>query len=101
MLLPVTKQICALEVLRLQTAHDHKLVSLIDWISDILSQGYNNLQSLVKCLDHRGTASDTVCTSLLTASAGEVLLRISFRIWYTCTDIFIDVTRSMIDVFAC
>ncbi len=26
--------------------------SLIDWISDTLSQGYTNLQSLVKCLDH-------------------------------------------------
>jgi len=26
---------------------------LIDWISDTLSQGYTNLQSLVKCLDHR------------------------------------------------
>ncbi len=25
-------------------------VSLIDWISDTLSQGYTNLQSLVKCL---------------------------------------------------
>jgi len=33
---------------------------LIDWISDTLSQGYTNLQSLVKCLDHRGIASDTV-----------------------------------------
>ncbi len=28
--------------------------SLIDWISDTRSQGYANLQSLVKCLDHRG-----------------------------------------------
>jgi hypothetical protein len=28
-------------------------VPLIDWISDTLSQGYTNLQSLVKCLDHR------------------------------------------------
>ncbi len=24
--------------------------SLVDWISDTLSQGYTNLQSLVKCL---------------------------------------------------
>ena len=37
-------------------------VPLIDWISDTLSQGYTNLQSLVKCLDHRGIASDTVCS---------------------------------------
>ena len=36
-------------------------VSLIDWISDALSQGYTNLQSLVKCLDHRNIVSDTVC----------------------------------------
>ena len=39
-------------------------VSLIDWIqiySDTLSQGYTNLQSLVKCLDHRNIVSDTVC----------------------------------------
>ena len=28
-------------------------VPLIDWISDTLSQGYTNLQSLVKCLDPR------------------------------------------------
>ena len=34
-------------------------ISLIDWISDTLSQGYTNLQSLVECLDHRGIASDT------------------------------------------
>ena len=26
---------------------------LIDWISDTRSQGYTDLQSLVKCLDHR------------------------------------------------
>ena len=37
-------------------------LSLIDSISDTLSQGHPNLQSLVKCLDHRGTASDTVCS---------------------------------------
>ena len=29
------------------------VVPLIDWISDTLFQGYTNLQSLVKCLDHR------------------------------------------------
>ena len=35
---------------------------LIDWISDTLSQGCIDLQSLVKCLDHRGIVSvlDTV-----------------------------------------
>ena len=39
-------------------------LSLIDWISDTRSQGYINLQSLVKCLDHRGVASGTytVCS---------------------------------------
>ena len=36
--------------------------SMIDWISDTLSQGHTNLQSLVKFLDHRGIASDTVCS---------------------------------------
>ena len=36
--------------------------SLLDWISDTLSQGYANLQSLVKCLDHTGIVSDTVCS---------------------------------------
>ncbi len=35
---------------------------MIDWISDTIYQGYTNLQSLVKCLDHRGIASDTVCS---------------------------------------
>jgi len=29
-------------------------VPLIDWISDTRSQGCIDLQSLVKCLDHRG-----------------------------------------------
>ena len=32
--------------------HGKKHISLIDWISDALAQGYTNLQSLVKCLDH-------------------------------------------------
>jgi len=35
---------------------------LIDWISDTLSQGYTDLQSLVKCLDHRDIVSDTGCS---------------------------------------
>ena len=39
-----------------------KPLSLVDWISDALSQGYTNLQSLVKCLDHRNIVSDTVCS---------------------------------------
>ncbi len=37
----------------------HVHISLIDWISDAFSQGYTNLQSLNKCLDHRGVASNT------------------------------------------
>ena len=36
--------------------------SLIDWISDTLSQEYTNLQSLLKCLDHTNIVSDTVCS---------------------------------------
>ena len=40
-------------------------ISLIDWISDTLHQGYTNLQSLVQRLDHRGIASDTVCKIVL------------------------------------
>ena len=38
------------------------LDSLIDWISGTLSQGYTNLQSLVKCLGHRHIVSDPVCS---------------------------------------
>ena len=38
------------------------IVPLIDWISDTLSQGYTDLQSLVKCLDHRDIVSDTGCS---------------------------------------
>ncbi len=40
------------------------LLSLIGWISDTRSQGYTDLQSLVKCLDHRGIVLvlDTVCS---------------------------------------
>jgi len=37
-------------------------ISLIDWISDTQSQGYTDLQSLVKCLDHRDIVSDTACS---------------------------------------
>ena len=32
----------------------------MDWISDTFSQRYTNLQSLVKCLDHRGIASNVL-----------------------------------------
>ena len=37
---------------------------LIGWISDALSHGHIDLQSLVKCLDHRGIdlVLDTVCS---------------------------------------
>ncbi len=38
------------------------LVPLIDWISNTRSQGYTDLQSLVKCLDHRDIVSDTACS---------------------------------------
>ncbi len=31
-----------------------RTISLIDWISGTRSQGCTDLQSLVKCLDHRG-----------------------------------------------
>jgi hypothetical protein len=40
----------------------HPLGPLIKWISDTLSQGCTNVQSLVRCLDHRGVASATVCS---------------------------------------
>ena len=40
----------------------HSPVFLIDWISDTRSQGYTDLQCLVKCLDHRGIVLDTVCS---------------------------------------
>lgn len=36
-------------------------VPLIDGITDTLSQGYNDLQSLENCLNHEDTALDTVC----------------------------------------
>lgn len=32
----------------------HKLQFIVGWISGTLSQGYTDLQSLVKCLDDRG-----------------------------------------------
>ena len=36
--------------------------SLTDWMSDTRSQGYTDLQSRVKCLDHRVIVSDTACS---------------------------------------
>ena len=41
---------------------DH--VCLVDRISDTLSQGYTNLQSLVKCLDHAQYAVKQGCVRL-------------------------------------
>ena len=42
-------------------------VSLIDWISDTRPQGYTDLQSLVKCLDHRCCGRDNMqsCKAVL------------------------------------
>jgi len=37
------------------------IVFLMDWVSDTRSQGYTDLQSLIECLGHSGTVSDTVC----------------------------------------
>ena len=37
-------------------------VYLIVWISDTHCQGYTELQSLIKCLDHRDIALVTVCS---------------------------------------
>ena len=41
-------------------------VPLIDWISGAHSRGYTDLQSLVKCLDHRGIVLvlNTVCSQV-------------------------------------
>jgi hypothetical protein len=47
------------------------MASLIDWISDTRSQGYTNLQSLVRCLDHRDIASDTVCSQARLCQAAQ------------------------------
>ena len=46
------------------TAEAFSQVCLICWISDTLSQGYTDLQSLLKCLDHRGIVLvlDTRCS---------------------------------------
>ena len=46
-------------------------VPFIDWISDTLSQGYTTLQSLVKCLDHRGIVSNTVCIQARLCQAAQ------------------------------
>ncbi len=52
----------------------HPCVSLIDWISDTRSQGCTDLQSLVKCLDHRG-----IVLALDTIEQGCVRLRDALR----------------------
>ena len=49
-------------------------LSLIDWNSDTLSRGYSNLQSLVKCLDHRGVASNTVCSQAAMTLSSQLSL---------------------------
>jgi len=48
-------------------------LSLIDWISDLLSQGYTDLESLAKCLDHRGIVSHTVCSQATVCSAAQCI----------------------------
>ncbi len=57
------------------------LVSLIDWISDTLSQGCTDLQRLVKCLDHRGIvlALDTIYKYHMQSNKGCVRLRNALR----------------------
>ena len=49
------------------------VASLIDWVSDTLSQGYTNLQSLAKCLEHRSIASDTVCSQARLCQAAQCI----------------------------
>ena len=46
------------------------LIQLVDRISDTRSQGYTNLQSLAKCLDHTDIVSDIVCSQLAPNLAG-------------------------------
>ena len=40
------------------------MLPLMEWISGTLSQGYTDLQSWLKCLDHSGVVLvlDTVCS---------------------------------------
>ena len=62
----------------LQVACNHtaakmqQLFSLIGWISDTCSQGYTDLQSLVKCLDHRGAV--LVLDTVYVCSQARVVL---------------------------
>jgi len=73
----------------LQSYHDgatmvsvQMLLSLIGWISDTLSQGYTYLQSLVKCLDHRDTASDMVCSQAVSRCCfGQMAPLVSVCSW--------------------
>jgi len=50
------------EQLKVTVAASQLSDSLTDWMSDTRSQGYTDLQSLVKCLDHRVIVSDTACS---------------------------------------
>ena len=67
------------------------LVFLIDWISDTRSQGYIALQSLLKCLDHRGIvlcslSADTSCLVTTTSSTQRSdLLEACQTAWYNGT----------------
>ena len=50
------------------------VVPLTDWISDTRSQGYTDLQSLAKCLDHRGVVLvlDTTTYTVVVTSFGQL-----------------------------
>jgi len=52
--------------------HTYTAVPLVDWISDTRSQGCTDLQSLVKCLDHRGVA--LVLDTVYACSQARVVL---------------------------
>ena len=72
--------------------------SLIDWTSDTHSQGYTNLQNLVKCLDHRDIVSDTVCSQARLCWAVICLLWMTKLISVPCVAIQQD---SMIKAVLC
>ena len=50
---------------------------LVDRISDTLSQGYTNLQSLVKCLDHAQYAVKQGCVRLRDALTDQLQIPMS------------------------
>ena len=64
---------------------------LIDWISDTLSKGYTDLQTLVKCLDHRGFASDTVCVQAWLCEAAQCRVCCRFVCQCKCWALFLAV----------